>query len=322
MIEPRLKNSKLKLPANISKKINPYRIRKEGKELIIKALVAILLVGVSYNILAPVIGIFSVAFMSLEDMFNPMVFLIPENPSFANIRNAMFHMRFWTTLRITLTYALGMGLLHVLIASLAGYGFARYKFYGNKLIFGLALLTFIIPPQTYMVPLWFRFRFFGPTDINLIGGYAPMIILTATGMGLRSGLFIYIFRQFFMGVPKELSEAAYIDGCGHLRTYAFIMMPNAKPAIITVLMFALVWHYGDTFYSGILLGTPRFMHVSLGSVVTQYMQYHGIAGDLNQMRAQMVFFAGITLVVSPIMIIYAIMQRQFIEGIERSGIVG
>ena len=311
------------------KYINQYRVKREAKEFVLRIFIAILLVGVSYVILAPVIGMFSVAFMTVEDLFNPMVFLIPENPTFANIRDAVRHLRFWNTLTVTLSYSLGMALLHVLVASLVGYGFARHKFYGSSILFALALLTFIIPPQTYMVPLWFRFRYFGPTGINLIGNYATMIILAATGMGLRSGLFIYIFRQFFMGVPKELSDAAKIDGCGPLRTYALVMMPNAKPAIITVLMFALVWHYGDVFYSGLLLTRPQFMHVSLGMVINRWIQYYsqfrggsGMFSTYELMQARMVFFAAIVLVITPIMVIYAIMQRQFIEGIERSGIVG
>ena len=304
-------------------KINPYRIKNKIREVILGTFTAIILIGISYTILAPIIGLIATSFMSMSDMFNPLVFLLPENGiSLDNYRNAIRFMPFWTTLWRTLAYSLGMGVLHVFIASLVGYGFARFRFYGNKLLFGLVLLTFIIPPETYLVPLWFRFTFFGPTDINLIGSYWSMIILTLTGMGLRSGLFIYIFRQFFMGVPKELSEAAFIDGCGHIRTYALIMLPNAKPAIVTVMMFALVWHYGDTFYSSVLLRNPSFLHVALGQVVGNYMRHHNLSADMDILRAQLVFFPAVVLVIAPIMVIYAIMQRKFIEGIERSGIVG
>ena len=304
-------------------KINPYKIKNKTKEVILGILTAIILVGISYTILAPIIGLIAISFMSMEDMFNPLVFLVPDGGiSLDNYRNAIRFMPFWGPLWRTLAYSLGMGVLQVFIASIVGYGFARFKFYGNKLLFGLVLLTFIIPPETYLVPLWFRFTFFGPTDINLIGNYSSMIILTLTGMGLRSGLFIYIFRQFFMGVPRELSEAAYIDGCSQIRTYALIMMPNAKPAIVTVLMFALVWHYGDTFYSSVLLRNPTFLHVALGQVVSNYMGYHWLLADMDILRAQLVFFPAVVLTIAPIMIIYAVMQRKFIEGIERSGIVG
>ena len=312
--------------AALSEKINMYKAQRKTKEFVLGLFSAILLIGLCYVILSPVIGMIALSFMNVEDLFNPMVFLVPMNPTFDNIRQAVQHLRFLDTLWYTLRYSIGLGILHVLTASIIGYGFARYKFYGSKILFAFALLTFIIPPQTYMVPLWFRFRFFF-MEMNLIDSYIPIILLTITGIGLRSGLFIYIFRQFFMGVPKELSEAAAIDGCGHFRTYLQIMMPNAKPAIVTVMMFALVWNYGDTFYTGVLLNRPMFIHNSLGQV---YQRWHvansrggsSIFTQYELMQAQMVVFASIFLVVLPIIVIYAIMQRQFIEGIERSGIVG
>ena len=325
MVIPRLK----KIDIKTRKWLNPYRVKREAKEFILRILTAILMIGISYVILAPLIGMISTSFMTVEDLFNPMVFMVPENPTLYNVRSAVLHLRFWDSLWYTLRYAGGLALLHVLVASLVGYGFARFKFYGSKLIFGLVLLTFIIPPQVYMVPLWFTFRFFGPTDINLINNYTSVIMLTLTGMGLRSGLFIFIFRQFFMGVPRELSEAATIDGCGPLRTFALVMMPNAKPAIVTVFMFGLIWHYGDTFYSGLLLNRPRLIHNSLGLAIERWRVHNANVGgvipvfnDFEIIYAQMMFYSSILLIVIPILIIYAIMQRQFIEGIERSGIVG
>ena len=300
-----------------------YRLGRNSKNFVLAIISAIILIGVMYTILAPVIGIISLSFMSAEDVFNPVVFLIPAAPSLYNIRSAVRFMNYWRVLTHTLVYALGLGILHVLVASFVGYGFARYRFYGNKIIFGLILFTIILPAQTYMVPLFMTFRFFGPTDLNLLDSYASMIILTATGMGLRSGLFIYVFRQFFRGLPTEISEAALIDGAGPIRTYATIMMPNSKPAIITVLLLSLVWHYGDTFYSGILLSSTRFIHVASAGLFDAYMRGNNIhSNDTNLMAAQMVTYAGVVLVIAPVLVIYAILQRQFIEGIERSGIVG
>jgi len=263
--------------------------------------------------------------MSSDDLFNPMVFLVPASPSLYNIANAARLMNYWSVLAYTLVYSLGMALLHVLVASFVGYGFARFKFYGNTIIFGIVLLTFIIPAQVYATPLFMHFRFFGPTDINLLDSYASVIILTSVGMGLRSGLFIYIFRQFFKGLPVEISEAAYIDGAGAIRTYATVMMPNAKPAITTVLVLGLVWQFGDTFYSGMLLSGSHFIHNALGGVFSAYLNELGLpihAADSDLVAAQMIAFAGVVLVIIPLLIIYAILQRQFIEGIERSGITG
>ena len=302
-----------------------YKAARKSKDIMLGIFVAVLLIGIVYVILAPVIGIISLSFMSSDDLFNPMVFVIPAQPTLYNVANALRLMNYWGTLRYTLFYALGMGLLHVLVASFVGYGFARYNFYGKNIVFVLVLFTIVVPAQAYMTPLFMQFRFFGPTEINLINNYASMIILTAVGMGLRSGLFIYIFRQFFKGIPTELSEAAYIDGAGALRTYATIIMPNAKPAMVTTLLLSLVWHYGDTFYSGMLLSNSRFIHVAAARIFDAYVLEQGLpihASDTTLLTAQMVTYAGILLVIAPMLIIYAFLQRQFIEGIERSGITG
>jgi len=305
--------------------LTAYKAARKFKDIILGIFVAVLLVGIVYIILAPIIGIISLSFMSSADMFNPMVFVIPAQPTLYNLFNAFRLMNYINTLGYTLAFSLGMGLLHVLVASFTGYGFARYNFYGKNIIFGMVLLTIIVPTQAYMTPLFMQFRFFGPTEINLINNYASMIILTAVGMGLRSGLFIYIFRQFFKGIPTELSEAAYIDGSGALRTYATVIMPNAKPAIVTTLLLSLVWHYGDTFYTGMLLPQARFIHTAAGQTFFRYVEEQGLpihASDTTLLTAQMITYAGILLIIAPMLIIYAFLQRQFIEGIERSGITG
>ena len=309
----------------VIERINPNKLARKSKDLVLGIFTAVLLIGVVYTILAPVIGIISLSFMSSSDLFNPMVFVVPAAPTLYNIRTAARLMNYWSILAYTLAYSLGMALLHVLVASFVGYGFARFKFYGNKLVFGLVLLTFIIPAQVYATPLFMHFRFFGPTNINLLDSYAAIIILTSVGMGLRGGLFIYVFRQFFKGLPVEISEAAYIDGAGAIRTYATVMLPNAKPAIITVFLLSLVWHFGDTFYSGMLLSSSRFIHNAVGGVFNAYINERGLpihALDSDLLSAQMITFGGVVLVIAPLLIIYAVLQRHFIEGIERSGITG
>jgi len=302
---------------------NGYKAARSLKEVVLAIFFAVLLLGVIYTILAPIIGLISLSFMQVDDIFNPTVFLIPLNPTLDNIRNAIRFSNYWNILTFTMIYSLGLALLHVMVASFVGYGFARYKFYGNNIIFAVVIFTIILPSQVYMGPLFMQMRFFGPTEINLIGSYWSIIILTSVGMGLRSGLFIYIFRQFFRGLPTEISEAAFIDGAGPIKTFLLVMMPNAKPAIVTVLMLALVWTYGDNFYSGVLLPTTNFVHNSMGQIFQNLLNSRGnFQSDYNLTAAQIATYAGILLIIAPILLIYAVLQRQFIEGIERSGIVG
>ena len=300
------------------------------KNFIIGICLAIIVTGVCYIILSPVIGIISRAFMSSVDLANPLIFLIPENFTFENIVFAYRHMNYLQTLFMTLSFALLFSVIHVVITSLVGYGFARFKFPGVNILFALCILTIVVPVQTFIVPMFLNFRFFlGRDEWNLIGPATlfgatmpwswSFLLLTVTGVGLRSGLYIYIFRQFFRGLPKEIEEAAFIDGAGPFYTYLKVMIPNAVPAIITVFLFAFVWHYNDTFYSARLITGNRFMATMLSALAPTFNLIEEVN---NPLVTQLVVFSGVLLTIAPVLTIYLFLQRYFIEGLERSGIVG
>ena len=171
----------------------------------------------------------------------------------------------------------------------------------------------------------FRFVDLPGFTANLVGSFWPVILLTLGGNGLRSGLYIYIFRQFFRGLPKEIEEASLIDGAGHLLTYIRVMLPNAKPAIITVTMFSIVWQYNDTFYSTLFMPSANLLPSFLSGLATAMRLY--ITQTISQNARdpfweQLIVHAGIVMFIAPVIAIYLIIQRQFMEGIERSGIVG
>ena len=180
-----------------------------------------------------------------------------------------------------------------------------------------------------MLPLYQHFRnwdIFGifeaamGSKINLLSSEIPMFLMTLLGSGLRSGLFIYIFRQFFRGLPKEIEEAAFIDGAGMAYTYLRIMMPNAIPSIVTVTVFSMVWQYNDMFYVN-LFSMPSNKHITFRlSTVQSTIEFVDEIKD--PMISQLNVYAGVVLVVLPILVIYLFLQKYFIEGVERSGIVG
>jgi multiple sugar transport system permease protein len=156
--------------------------------------------------------------------------------------------------------------------------------------------------------------------LNLLSTEAPMVLLTLFGSGLRSGLFIYIFRQFFRGLPKEIEEAAFIDGASMWYTYFRIMLVNAIPAVITVTVFSMVWQYNDMFYSG-LFSMPIAHNITLRlSTVGANISFLDNVKD--PMIAQLYVYSGVIIVLLPILIIYLMLQKYFMEGVERSGIVG
>lgn len=288
---------------------------KRTKGTLMTILQIILIVGIAYVILSPVIGIVSRSFYSNTDLGNPMVFTIPMNPTMERYQVAWTELDYFPTLASTLIYTVGNTLLQVFICSMVGYGFARFDFPFKKLLFGCVVLMIVIPSHTIMIPLYMTFR-----SMDLMGSAIPMYLLSLFGVGLRSGLFIYIFNQFFRGLPKEIEEAAFVDGAGTAYTYFFIMLVNAMPAVITVAVFSLVWQYNDMFY-GNLFQIPK--GDLLGRrLMTLQSNISSSTGEKTPAILRLYVNAGVVLVMMPILIIYLVLQKRFVEGVERSGIVG
>lgn len=167
--------------------------------------------------------------------------------------------------------------------------------------------------------LWL-FKIFKGEALNLLQSTKPTYLLTLFGAGLRSGLYIYIFRQFFRGLPKEIEEAALIDGAGTWHTYFRIMLVNAIPAVLTVSVFSLVWQYNDMFYSG-LFSIPADQNIAFRlSTIAATIRFVDEIRD--PLVVQLYVYAGVVLVLLPILLLYLFLQKYFMEGLERSGIVG
>lgn len=306
-----------------------YFLKKNLLHGLISILKWIIIIGISYIILGPVFKIISNAFTSVDDAYNPLVYLIPMQPTMENIKMAFGKMDYYNTLYYTFTFVISIMIIQTFICSLVGYGFARFKFYGRNILFAGVILTIVIPIHTIMVPLYTQFRYFDilgimklfteGEGISIINTKAPVILMTLGGVGLRSGLFIYIFRQFYRGLPKEIEEAALIDGAGVMRTYFTIMLPNAKPSIITVLLFSLVWQYNDTFFSSLFM--PNSNLISL-KITTMAAALGTIDKIYDPTHVNLIVNAGVLFTIIPLVIIYLFLQKYFIEGVERSGLVG
>lgn len=289
----------------------------------------LLLLGISYIILGPVISMLCSSFFSSTDLYNPTVFLIPINPTFDNYRLSFLRLNYVKTLSITLVYITSVTLIQVIITSMVGYGFARFEFPFKRLLFACVIITIVLPTHTIMLPLYTHFRnwdLFGICQLmlghrlNLLSTQVPMVLMTVFGVGLRSGLFIYIFRQFFRGLPKEIEEAAFIDGAGMWYTYFRIMLINAMPAVITVTVFSMVWQYNDMFYCSLFsIPTNQDLTFKLSTIAATIT---GVDQIRDPLVVQLYVYAGVVMVLLPILVIYLILQRYFMEGVERSGIVG
>ena len=258
--------------------------------------------------------------------------LIPKHLSLANYVRASQAMGYWSALCRTFPLTLVISVLQLVSCTIIGYGFARFKFRGNGILFSLVLLTLLVPPQLIMIPLYMNFRFFtlfgllGKPGVNLLGTYWPFILTSLTGVGLRNGLFIYIMRQHFRGMPDSLEEAAYVDGAGAFKTFYQVMLPGAGSVLIVVFLFSFVWQWNDNFYTTIFLqgSNAETLSSALIGLPMSYLNYHQTQfGQLPSIPyVAAVINSAMVMFITPLLFIFITLQKYFVESVERTGIVG
>ncbi|BBH18663.1 transporter [Paenibacillus baekrokdamisoli] len=310
---------------------NPGYLRKLGKAT--GALLrTLLLIGMSFIILYPLLYMVSTVFRNASDYYDPSIVWIPSQLTWSNIVKTYQVIDFPTVFANTATFTLVSAVLQVFTCAFVGYGFARFNFKFKNTLFVMVLFTIIVPTQTIILPLYAQYRFFDFFGISqliaLFTGHKPTVTLTNTGWiyylpsllgnGIRSGLFIYIFRQFFRGLPKGLEDAALIDGCGPFRCYFRVMLPNAVTAIVTVMLFSIVWHWNDYYFSGMLLSSKVTLSMVLANLPAKIQDMNGFVNPVeNSIQIQ----AGVLMLIFPLLVMFAFGQKYFTESIERTGLV-
>ncbi|HLV09771.1 MAG TPA: carbohydrate ABC transporter permease [Halanaerobiales bacterium] len=293
---------------------------------------AILLIGISYIILLPLLTKISNSFMPVRELYDQTIKWIPRNFTLEHYEIVWRNMRYPTAFFNTVLLTSTVSILQLMSSTVIGYGLARFDFRGKNIIFALVIFTLIVPPQMIMTPLYLNFRFFdffgilGERSLNLIGTYWPFILTSITGTGLKNGLFIYIMRQFFKGMPRELEEAAYIDGAGLIRAFIYVMLPGAVPGLIIVFLFAFVWQWNDYIFITMFMGGGAFLPQALEGVSNRVIQEVTGGSAASKMQGDqyesLINNTGMVMVITPLLILYAFMQKYFIESVSRSGIVG
>lgn len=303
---------------------------------------AVFIIGFAFVILYPVMTMVSKAFMEPRDLYDSSVLWIPKHWTMDNIKLAADEMGFSAAFSRSLIFTLSGTLMQTFICMMAGYAFARYYFPLKNMLFVIVILSILIPPQQILTPLYLHlidFDLFGivtavkGSGLNLTSTYIPFFLVSLTGFGLRNGLFIFLFRQFFRGIPKETEEAALVDGAGAVRIFLQIMIPAAVTMIVTVMLFSFVWQWNDMDYVSILLPKERMLPQAFEIFNTYIKEFKMSSAeqslgllrnyDLSDYKVlSMLRSAGVLLVMTPLMIVYLIAQRFFVESIDRSGLVG
>lgn len=318
------------------KKLNMRPLQKDkAVGLIISLFKAVFLVCMCFVVLYPILYMISMALRTSEDLHNPTVIWIPMHFTLENFKDVFRLMDYGTVFTNTLLMAILCTALNVTICACTAYGLARFEFKINKIIFFLCIFTIIVPVQCIATPLYLQFRNFDflgvgsliglftgkDLTVNLLDTYGTLLIPAIFGQGLRSGLFIYIFQQFFRGIPRELEEAADIDGCSIPRTFISVMVPNAKSAIISCVLFSFVWYWND-YYTTNLYFTDTFSLNGALAGLADTLRSNGLNSWEDPYLIVTRMQAGCLLVIAPMLIVYIILQRQFTESIDRTGLVG
>ncbi|GGD66221.1 carbohydrate ABC transporter permease [Paenibacillus nasutitermitis] len=309
------------LKQGIAKSANRVRYLLLGREinngLVFKLFLYAIFLSTSYIYIQPVLRMIVKMVMSGKDLIDPTVTWIPSALYFGHLADAWEVLHYEQSVVISIVVALLVAVFHCVSCGFAGYAFARLEFPFKRIAFFLLLVAFIIPPQVVVLPSIIAYRALG-LDNSLVSLVIPALF----GFGVKGSLFVIIYRQFFMTQPRELEEAARIDGASAIRFYLKVMFPLARPAIIVVFLFSFVWTWNDTYMPRMYLGgaedVPLAMQMSrLGQELDNLM----LTAELPAYMAEPIKMAASFLTILPPLLIYLFAQRYFVESVERTGLV-
>lgn len=321
------KESKVITAIRKNKFVQRYTTKGQVTGLIFKILMYALLFGISFVFLYPFLSILSTSLKTNADLHNVTVGWIPRSLKWEN------YMLAWDALKVNvyLKNSLWLTILptigHLVSCSVIGYGLSRYSFKGRNLLFFMVIMTMIVPSAVIVIPTYFVFANLGWVPETFL----PILVPSFFGLGLKGGFYIFIFRQFYTNMPKELEDAARVDGCGPIRTFVQIVFPMVRSAYVTVLVFSVVWHWHDFYEPSIYLHSKlQPIPVALSAIIN-YVNTppDEMEGTMEQLAEEMgraesvineaVLMAAVALVLIPLLVMFIVAQRQFIQGIERTG---
>jgi multiple sugar transport system permease protein len=317
-----------------NKRSGGYLVKAKAKKLTVSLIRGLLLFGLCFMIIQPMLTRLGTSLMEEKDLYDSTIVLLPRNVTLDNYRIVFDLTTFPKSMINTVWTSLLVSVLQVIACTLVGYGFARYSFPLKSFWFACVVLLIIVPPQTMQTSLYTYFAQFDilgifklltGSSLNLRGSVVPYALMSATCMGLKDGLYIYMLRQYFKGIPKSLEEAAYVDGCNTMHTFVKIMLPDAMPTILSCFLFSFVWQWTDLFYTRNFLTTssrPLFS-TELSTIVSRMSRY--FSSDASKPiivpvgRQQQLISIGVLVCCIPLVILYCFTQRTFVQSIAMSG---
>lgn len=283
-------------------KNNSYPLNKKHLDLLRRILAHILLLAGAVIMITPFIWSVTSSFKSLAEIFNTPAFQIPFPLDFSAYQAVLERISFptyvWNTFKVASLVTVGQ----ILTSSMAGYAFARLRFPGRDVLFILYLATLMVPAIVTLIPNFVIMR-----QLGWIDSHAALIVPF-----LGSAFGTFLMRQFFLGFPKELDEAAKLDGCNPLQFYFYILLPNSKPILVTfgLLTFQFMWN--DFQWPLIIINSDQKRTLQVGLAFLQNENYT----EWN------VLMAGSVLAILPILVLFMFTQKTLIQSFKLSGLKG
>ena len=272
-----------------------------------------LLIAIGYLVIYPVIYMISSSVKTPAGYLDRSVIYIPKEITFKYYKTAAQTIDYWNAFKSTLLFECVSAAIEILMCSFIAYGMARFKARGKGVFNALLILLILIPSQMIVVPMMMNY-----SKLDILGTPLTFYLPSLFGVGLRSGVLIYIYIQFFKGLPGELEEAAWIDGAGLFKTFFSIAVPSSSVVFTTVTIFALVWHWND-YYLAIMYLSDNFPLAvkiyDIKNLLTVQKIWDGYPAISTKCAACFMF-------ILPLLLVYLVLQRKFVKSIDRVGITG
>jgi len=312
------------------------KIKKHSVGLAVSIFRYALLISIGYIVIYPIISIISTAVKAEEAFFDVSLYWLPKYISTDSFKAAIDAMDYGRSFFRTISLQIVSAIIEIIMCSIVAYGFARFEFKFKKIFTFLLMMTIVVPVPIYIVSMLVNFKSFdvlgilGLFDVitgidlrpNLLDTNLTFYLPSLFAMGLRSGILIYIYIQFMSGLPKELEEAAWIDGAGPFETFLKIAVPSSGVVFLTVSVFSIIWHWNDSYLSLMYFTRDYPLAVnlkSLGDVLKINNPFNGASATSMIHSTKM---AGCLLFITPLLIGYLCVQNKFVKSIDRVGITG
>ncbi len=312
----------------------PKAARKTA-DIVIAVVRWFILLAIGYIVIYPLFYMITSSLSSRSSLLDPTSVWIPKELTLDNFKFMWEVMDYGKAFLSTVRVELVSALIEVLTCAIVAYGFARFRFPGKRLMTAALFLTILIPAPMIIIPLMMNFshldlfgilslvKTLGGPDLrlNLLGTPWTFWLPSLFANGLRAGIMIYIYIQFFKGLPGELEEAAWMDGAGPIRTFFSIAVPSSSVVILTVTVFSIIWHWNDSFLATMYMDTDYPLSVTMSKLV-ELLTYKNVYLSPDRPEGLAYIMAACLMFILPPLVFYLIVQHWFVESIDRVGITG